>query len=115
MLRLDLRRQGRMKEKKVENKVRMSTVQYGSRHTHEGQGAFRTSGYIQFPKISIAGLWLEELGFHVGDKLQVEYGEGYLHISLVNVSMVCEESDYADAGETQGTGNNTRKKRRQKV
>jgi len=104
-----------MKDKKVKNKVRMSTVQYGSRLTHEGEGAFRKSGYIQFPKISIAGLWLEELGFHVGDKLQVEYGEGYLHISRSNVSMVCEQSNYTDAKETQGTGKSTRKKRRQKV
>lgn len=104
-----------MKGKKEENKIRMSTVQYGSRPTHEGTGAFRKSGYTQFPKISIAGLWLEELGFHVGDKLQVEYGEGYLHISRANVSMVCEQSNYTGAEETQGTGKTTRKKRRQKV
>ncbi|MCM1046140.1 MAG: type I toxin-antitoxin system SymE family toxin [Candidatus Gastranaerophilales bacterium] len=96
-----------MKGKKVEDKVRMSTVQYGSRPTHEGKGMFRKSGYTRFPKISIAGLWLEELGFHVGDKLQVEYGEGYLHISRANASMVCEESSYTDAEETQGTGKTT--------
>lgn len=104
-----------MKDRKVENKIRMSTVQYGSRPTHEGKGAFRKSGYTQFPKISIAGLWLEELGFHVGDKLQVEYGEGYLHISRLNVGMVCEQSDYSDAEETQGEGKTARKKRRQKL
>lgn len=104
-----------MKDKKVENKVRVSTVQYGSRPTYEGIGAFRRTNYTQFPRISIAGLWLEELGFHVGDKLQVEYGEGYLHISLTNVSMVCEESNFTDAKETQGTGKAARKKRRQKV
>lgn len=104
-----------MKDKKVENKVRVSTVQYGSRPTHEGTGVFRKSGYTQFPRISIAGLWLEELGFHVGDKLQVEYGEGYLHISLANVGMVCEQSNYTDEEETQGDGKTARKKRGQKV
>ena len=28
------------------------------------------------------GKWLEALGFHVGDRLQVEYEEGSIHITL---------------------------------
>ncbi len=104
-----------MKGKEQEKNVRTSKVQYSSRPFHKQDGLLHTRGYTYFPRISIAGGWLEELGFHIGDKLQVEYGEGYLHISLVNVSMVCEESNYMDAKETQGTGKTTRKKRRQKV
>lgn len=104
-----------MKDKEQEKNVRTSKVQYSSRPTHEGTGVFRKSGYTYFPRISIAGLWLEELGFHVGDKLQVEYGEGYLHISRMDVSMVCEQSNYTDAVETQEPGKITRKKRGQKV
>ncbi len=104
-----------MKGKEQEKNVRTSKVQYSSRPTHEGTGVFRKSGYTYFPRISIAGLWLEELGFHVGDKLQVEYGEGYLHISRMDVSMVCEQSNYTDAVETQEPGKITRKKRGQKV
>lgn len=104
-----------MKGKEQEKNVRTSKVQYSSRPFHKRNGLLHTSGYTYFPRISIAGLWLEELGFHVGDKLQVEYGEGYLHISLANVSMVCEESNFTDAKETQGTGKAARKKRRQKV
>lgn len=104
-----------MKGKEQEKNVRTSKVQYSSRPTHEGTGVFRKSGYTYFPRISIAGLWLEELGFHVGDKLQVEYGEGYLHISRMDVSMVCEQSNYTDAVETQEPGKTTRKKRGQKV
>lgn len=104
-----------MKDKEQEKNVRTSKVQYSSRPTHEGTGVFRKSGYTYFPRISIAGLWLEELGFHVGDKLQVEYGEGYLHISRMDVSMVCEQSNYTDAVETQEPGKTIRKKRGQKV
>lgn len=104
-----------MKGKEQEKNFRTSKVQYSSRPFHKRDGLLHTSGYTQFPRISIAGLWLEELGFHVGDKLQVECGEGYLHISRANVSMVCEESNYTDAEETQGTGKTTRKKRRQEV
>lgn len=104
-----------MKGKNQEKNVRTSKVQYSSRPVHKQNGPLQTRGYTYFPRISIAGGWLEELGFHIGDKLQVEYGEGYLHISRVNVSMVCEQSNYTDAEENQGTGKTTRKKRRQKV
>lgn len=82
-----------MKDRKQENKnVRTSKVQYSSRPVREWHGVFQTTGYTQFPRISIAGNWLEELGFHIGDKLQVECGDGCLKISLANVGMVCEEN-----------------------
>jgi len=30
------------------------------------------------------GKWLEELGFHIGDAIQVAYEEGSIHISLAS-------------------------------
>ena len=36
--------------------------------------------YIRTPKIQIEGNWLESLGFHIGDRLQVDYEEGSIHI-----------------------------------
>ena len=32
------------------------------------------------PKITMEGKWLEELGFHIGDKLTVEYESGIIKI-----------------------------------
>lgn len=46
------------------------------------------------PKIKMEGKWLEELGFHIGDKLRVEYGEGAIHITRADAegqsAVVCE-------------------------
>lgn len=36
---------------------------------------------MELPKISMEGKWLAELGFQIGDKLQVEYGNRYICIS----------------------------------
>lgn len=36
---------------------------------------------MELPKISMEGKWLEELGFQIGDRLQVEYGNRYICIS----------------------------------
>ena len=38
------------------------------------------NAYIPLPKIQIEGNWLEALGFHIGDPIQVEYEEGSIHI-----------------------------------
>lgn len=38
------------------------------------------SSYNLLPKIQIEGNWLEALGFHIGDPVQVEYEEGSIHI-----------------------------------
>lgn len=51
------------------------------------------------PKIQMEGKWLEALGFHIGDQLQVEYEEGAIHIRLAPkpepVMMVAEPAvDY---------------------
>ena len=53
------------------------------------------------------GKWLEALGFHIGDRLQVDYEEGAIHIRLApetQPAMVCEPGpDY---------GSNSRKGKR---
>lgn len=38
------------------------------------------NAYSQLPKIQVEGNWLESLGFHIGDPVQVEYEEGSIHI-----------------------------------
>lgn len=62
-------------------KTKNIKVQYSSRcispHTYWGG-----SRYTTYPKIQMEGKWLEALGFHVGDQLQVEYEEGSIKISL---------------------------------
>lgn len=35
---------------------------------------------MELPRISMEGKWLEELGFQIGDRLQVEYGNRYICI-----------------------------------
>ena len=35
---------------------------------------------MELPRISMEGKWLEELGFRIGDRLQVEYGNRYICI-----------------------------------
>ena len=60
-----------------------------------GKNTFYSSqSYIQTPKIQVEGLWLAELGFHVGDLLQVESAEGLIVIRALpkepEPSMVAE-------------------------
>lgn len=80
-----------MKTKKIK-------VLYSSR-TRLGDSWYSTSRYIETPKISMEGKWLEALGFHIGDQLQVDYTEGEIRIRLAGASvpaMVCEpETEYA--------------------
>lgn len=49
------------------------------------------STYITTPKISMEGKWLESLGFHIGDAIEVSYEENSIRISPVpQPLMVCE-------------------------
>ena len=54
-------------------------VQYSSRSTSSSY--MYGSRYSYYPKIQMEGKWLEALGFHVGDQLQVEYEEGCIRIT----------------------------------
>ena len=66
-----------------EKKLRKGTVQYASRTVNSRYSTYRgAKDYVYFPRINIAGDWLEELGFHIGDELTVECGKGCLCIRL---------------------------------
>ena len=54
------------------------------------------SSYIQVPKIQMEGCWLEELGFSIGSRIVVEYGEGCLRIRPMTEAELAE----AQLGET---------------
>lgn len=75
-------------------------VQYSSR-ARQGKNHYFGSGYIETPKIQMEGKWLEVLGFHIGDAIQVAYEEGSIHISLAPLAqaepaMVCDtKAEYA--------------------
>ncbi len=69
-------------------------VQYSSR-ARQGSSPYFGGGYIETPKIQMEGKWLEALGFHIGDSIQVAYEEGSIHISLApqtesEPAMVCD-------------------------
>ncbi|MBQ8233148.1 MAG: SymE family type I addiction module toxin [Lachnospiraceae bacterium] len=55
--------------------------------------------YVPTPKIQVEGYWLEALGFHIGDEVQVEYGEGIISFRPLpkepTPSMVAETSRYS--------------------
>ena len=66
-----------------EKKLRKGTVQYASRTVNSRYSTYRGArDYVYFPRINLAGDWLEELGFHIGDELTVECGKGCLCIRL---------------------------------
>lgn len=69
-----------MKSKKM--KVLYSTH---SRQTQYVWG--RESYYDATPKISMEGKWLEALGFHIGDAIEVSYEDNCIRITP---AMVCE-------------------------
>ena len=47
-------------------------VQYSTRYTGKR--------YSEVPKIQMEGKWLEAIGFSVGDKIRVDYGDGNIII-----------------------------------
>lgn len=68
---------------------------------------------IGVPKISMEGKWLEKLGFQIGDRLQVEYGDQYIcirHSANMGQPLAVHEPDaiYAagmECSENLGRGN----------
>ena len=89
-----------MQTKKI--KVLYSSRQTGSRSYFSG------SSYSQIPKIQMEGKWLEALGFHIGDALQVDYEDGDIHIRLAPAEqpamMVCEDSGSYDGKAKKANG-----------
>lgn len=62
-------------------KSKLIKVLYSTR-SRGGSGYFHGGSFIETPKIQMEGKWLEALGFHIGDRLQVDYEEGAIHIRL---------------------------------
>lgn len=72
-------------------KTKNINVLYSTR-SRQCRGLWAESSYIETPKISMEGKWLETLGFHIGDRLQIDYEEGSIHIrpAAPMPAMVCE-------------------------
>lgn len=77
-------------------KSKTMKVLYSTR-SKSNSSPYMGSSYIETPKISMEGKWLEALGFHIGEAIRVEYEEGSIHIS----PLVCEPSvPYADTSKS---------------
>ncbi len=53
---------------------------------------------MELPKISMEGKWIEELGFQIGDRLQVKYGNQYIcisHAADIHQPLAVHEQDTA--------------------
>lgn len=80
-------------KEKSTKKSKMIRVAYSAcmRKSDRPGGRYRE---VMLPKIKMEGKWLEELGFHIGDRLVVEYGDGAIHITRADAdgqpAMVCE-------------------------
>lgn len=59
----------------------------------------RESYYTATPKISMEGKWLEALGFHIGDAIEVSYEDNCIRITPApQPVMVCEpQAPYGEA------------------
>ena len=94
-----------MQTKKI--KVLYSGRQSGSRSYFSG------GSYSFLPKIQMEGKWLEALGFHIGDALQVEYEEGEIRIRLApseqQALMVCEGNADYDTGAKNTAGKSAKR------
>lgn len=80
-------------------KTKNIKVQYSSRMSG-GSGYYGSSRYTSYPKIQMEGKWLEALGFHVGDQLQVEYKEGCIRITPAPQPVMMVAEPGADYGKT---------------
>ena len=82
-------------------KTKSIKVAYSSQIRKGNDPIFRNTRTVIMPKIQMQGKWLEELGFHIGDRLTVEYGDGAIHIRLAKpeACMVCEPAPVYMASE----------------
>uniref|UniRef100_UPI004055FCD9 SymE family type I addiction module toxin n=1 Tax=Agathobacter sp. TaxID=2021311 RepID=UPI004055FCD9 len=72
----------------------MKTKKIKVRYSNRSWGTHYSGGSSTNPCISMEGKWLEEIGFHIGDHVQVEYQEGTIVIRTLPaeapLSMVAE-------------------------
>lgn len=96
-------------------KTKSIKVAYSSQIRKGNDPIFRNTRTVIMPKIQIQGKWLEELGFHIGDRLTVEYGDGAIHIRPAEpeACMVCEPAPVYTAsapGTVKAHGNDGRRR-----
>ena len=75
-------------------KTKKMKVLYSSRTRQSSNLWGRESSYTETPKISMEGKWLEALGFHIGDAIEVSYEDNCIRITP---AMVCEPATEYDA------------------
>lgn len=70
---------------------------------------------MELPKISIEGKWLEDIGFQIGDMLQVEYADRYICISHAPAvqPLAVNEPDTAYLATLEDSGNSENLKTKQ--
>lgn len=83
-------------------KTKNIKVQYSSRANYGSY--YRPTSYTSYPKIQMEGKWLEALGFHVGDRLQVEYEEGSIRITLALEPAMMVAEPTAEYGKSRRKG-----------
>lgn len=72
-------------------KTKKMKVLYSSRTRQSSNRWSSGSSYIETPKISMEGKWLDALGFHIGDAIQVSYEDNCIRITPApEPAMVCE-------------------------
>lgn len=72
-------------------KTKKMKVLYSSRTRQSSNLWSSGSSYIETPKISMEGKWLDALGFHIGDAIQVSYEDNCIRITPApEPAMVCE-------------------------
>lgn len=77
-------------------KTKLMKVLYSTR-SRQSTNFWHGSTYIETPKISMEGKWLEALGFHIGDAIEVAYEDNCIRITPApKPAMVCEpQTEYA--------------------
>ena len=71
-------------------KTKLMKVLYSTRN-RQSTNCWHGSTYIETPKISMEGKWLEALGFHIGDAIEVSYEDNCIRITPApKPAMVCE-------------------------
>ncbi len=74
-------------------KSKLIKVITSSRLIYPKNRFYEDTKYIQKPKIQIEGNWLESIGFHIGDRLQVDYEEGSME-KLMYMMMIEKSKTY---------------------
>lgn len=90
-------------------KTKKMKVLYASRTRQSSNLWGRDSSYIETPKISMEGKWLDALGFHIGDAIQVSYEDNCIRITpMPQPGMVCEpEAPYGNEAPNTARKNRT--------